>query len=331
MQIDVCTYENRLEDFLSLKILIKTAARNFPVALFHIPSDGHHPSVIEWLSIQDNVRLRDDIKVSNEGGWDVKPFILRDLLESGLERVLWIDSDISFSARPQVLLNLNARNDLLVCEEGYRGENVGTAVRTRGLGLPVGQEISKGLNTCVLGVSQEHLPLINAWADLTNRTDYQAEKKLLSPRRRFYLHGDQELLSGLVGSAGYENLNVSFLRSGRDIVHCISAVEYGLFRRFRTLFAGEPPMAHAQQFKFWREDYVEKKKGRVRTTMYYLSAVAALDADSEERQALTKRYGYPFAFQLLKSRPSFLGLGDGLKGTTRYILSRAKRNIMRLR
>jgi hypothetical protein len=318
MPIDLCTYEDREEDYLAQKLLVKSLQSFSPSCRLHIPIEGLTQDQLQWLREQPNVVIVFNF-APRARGWDIKPDLLGHLLGRGIDRVTWIDSDIIVTGELAPLFSELDDATLVAAEEGYRADNVGTVCRARALGLPTGRELHWDVCSAVVSVTARHEELLKDWASLTRRSDYaDAQRHINSP---FYLTGDQELLSGLLGSAKFSDVPVRRLSSGRDIVHCQAPHFYPLGARLQTVVRGEPPLVHAQAAKPWRQGFSRGTNPLRRPIMLYERVAQRYASD------LGKERGGDFLRAAPRNsfRPSLRRIDEGIWGSTRLILSRLKR------
>jgi len=272
-RLHICISENRLQDEVGVKLLVLSLTRHEPEAILHLYVDDLSKGLRDWLDAFPNV-VKEHLKIDPALTWNIKAKLFFDLFEKGLTSVVWIDSDIIvtapighfFAARPEALLT---------AEEYYRFSNQGVMARTRGWGLPPGRELPFTPNNCVMRMTSRHLDLIAAWQELLDRPDYQATQARPWQERPFYMMGDQEALSALMGSQGFADIAVQWLRRGRDIAQCFKADGYSPVERLSNL-GRQPPFIHAQGEKPWRLSAASKTYHYV--SPYWYAAYAYRDA-----------------------------------------------------
>ena len=155
----------------------------------------------------------------------------------------------------QGLLDSVAPDALLVSEDLWWGQTFGkpTYRRTDDWGLPRGRLTPFVANTAILRVSTEHLPLLAAWQELLERPDYRAAQSGTWASRPVHLAGDQDALTAVLSSAGWEHVKVAAVRSGSEIVHCVSCGAFTPTERL-MLWRGrrKPVLVHAASKKPWQ-------------------------------------------------------------------------------
>jgi hypothetical protein len=248
--LDICIYESRPENAIGIKLLVLSIAQHEPTARLHLFVDHMAPELRAWLARQPNVILG-HLECDPTLGWNVKPKHLLHLLNSGLSSVIWFDSDIIVTRPFGQLVTAGTDKILILAEEYFAYRNQGVAVRTAGWGLPPGQDLSFTPNTCILRTSRAHCSLLRAWQDLLDREDYVALQRRFWSERPFYMIGDQDALSALLGSREFMDIEVRRLRRGHDIAQCFGADGYGPMERIAALWRGMPPFIHAQGEKPW--------------------------------------------------------------------------------
>jgi hypothetical protein len=318
MPLDFCTYENRAEDLVGLKLLVLSLARAMPDARLHVPTGDIPDEALDWLRQRPNVTLH---AFAPRGGfWHVKPSVIAHVLNSGANPVCWIDADIFVTRDVTDLLEAATPDAVVVAEEPFRTQPLSPDRIAEALALPRAKPRGFAVNSCVLRVSDRHMPLLEAWEEATRAQPQAVEELGL---------GDQDVLAALLETARFAPLPVRRLRSGYDIVHCWLPVDYSLGERLSTLWRGEPGLLHTQQAKPWRR-VGPGTRGPGDRQPYLLAARAlagSLDANDTEWRppppsAATRALG-----RLLGRRFSLYGLAYGAEGTLRRVYGRAKRMI----
>ena len=170
--LTVCVAEDRRDCETGLKILlisINGLCLDIAVIIFYPEATQNFIDWLHNLDLQHRFQLRTE-RLIGAYGWNVKPHALLQTLKEGRNNVVWIDSDIiitkSFSA---IFLNL-AINFITVTEEALGGLGGAyydpNALRARLWGFTVDRAFPFVLNTCVMRVTQYHIPLLERWKTL---------------------------------------------------------------------------------------------------------------------------------------------------------------------
>ncbi len=249
METVFCLAEDRHGAEIGLRFEILSVRDHCPGAKVYLYRPDATPEFREWLR---GFPFVEHLPHAPPGAssWNCKPQALLPLLERH-ESVIWLDSDILLAGDPRPLFAGLAADELVLVEEQKSSKNQGTAVRTRGWGLPVGREWPITLNTCVLRVTRAHRPLLHRWRELLERPEYAAwQGQVLSSRP---LHGmsDQDVLNAVLGSAEFADARIRLLRAGRDVIHAGGALAYSLGERLGGLLRPIPPILHGQGIKPW--------------------------------------------------------------------------------
>lgn len=321
--MDYLSFENREEDVPALMVLALSLGRSAPKARLHLPAQRMGKAALAWFSDCPNVVLHRDLW-PEDAFWNVKPFLLEQMLERGCGRVTWLDADIVVTADPAGLFDL-PEGVIAVAQEGFRSHNRGTAARTLAIGRRVGRELGYTVNSCIVSVTARHKPLLADWRGVLRSELYH------DPDRSPLLVGDQDVLGGLLGADAFAELPVRALRSGREIAHDMLPGDFTLAQRLATLWRGEPVFAHAQGRKTWRMAGTRAARGwRNQLAMHRQTARAlrgALPAGStawlEDDRAMSRLMQRAFP-----SRPSLRGLALGALGSGLVTAYRA-RNLLR--
>lgn len=241
--MDFLTFEDREQDLPALMLLAVSLYRVSPGSRLHIPARDLGPKALDWLGHQPNVVLHRDLW-AEDTFWNIKPYLLEQMLARGLSRITWLDADLMLTADPARHFAL-PDDTILVAQEGFRSRFAGTGGRTISIGRTIARELGYTVNSCVVSVTARHAPLLDRWKSVLRSDIYQ------SADRRFIV-GDQDILGGLLGSEEFGQVPVAALRTGRDIAHDMLPGDFGVFQRFATLAQGEPQFVHAQGRKTWR-------------------------------------------------------------------------------
>jgi len=246
-----CIYEDRVADLTGVKLALLSINRHMPEAPVRVLCPSAPQSFVDWIQQVPQATLT---TVSNlpDCGWNVKPTILLDLLDKGYKDVIWLDSDIILHGSIAPILAGLTQDQLLIGEEYAWAPHQGTRGRTEGWRLRVGRNIPRSLNSCVVRVTAAHHDLLEAWQRLLMREDYRRIQARPWNERPFYMMGDQDALSALLGSEQFSNVAVHALRRGRDIAQCFRAYGYSFSERLASLWWGLPPLIHTPGPKPWR-------------------------------------------------------------------------------
>jgi hypothetical protein len=247
----LCVAEDRRAHEPALQVLVASIAQTNPglrVALFcPDPTDAF----ADWLRDYPAVTLRRE-GFGALGGWNVKPAALSRLLDEGAARPVWFDADM-IAAGPLGGLLDNPGDTLLVAEEAlWGGEREDRdAMRARAWGLPVGRTLPHALNSCIVGVTAAHRPLLEAWAKLLGSETYQSAQKVRFVDRPIHLGSDQDVLTALLCSEPFATVPLRILRRGVDIVQYFGPLGFTVPERLRAMVRGLPPILHSQGAKPW--------------------------------------------------------------------------------
>jgi hypothetical protein len=249
----IVMYEDREDSMVGVKLTILSLARHAPDLEVLVTLPSASAQTRRWVEDQPNATLADvDLELS---GWDVKPALLSAHLRAGHESVVWLDGDVIVDGDLQGLLDRAAPQALLVSEDLWWGQTFGPATyrRTDDWGLPRGRLTPFVANTAILRVTADHLPLLAAWQELLERPDYRAAQSGTWASRPVHFAGDQDALTAVLSSAGWEHVEVAAVRSGSEIVHCVSCGAFTPTERL-MLWRGrrKPVLVHAASKKPWQ-------------------------------------------------------------------------------
>lgn len=248
----ICIAEDRIQEEVAVKLLVSSLARHcpeIPVILSYPPASAEFA---HWLAKTAPACELRTTRVSGSSGWNIKADALLDLIEEGHKTVWWLDSDVI------VLRNFKERyrhvpeNELIVCEEALYGAYRDDGERTRSWGFPVGRSFPYSLNTGVMRVCADHLPLLVRWKALLEAEVYRTAQKDYWYNRPIHLMGDQDVLSALLSAQEFADVPVHVLERGRDIVQYFGFSAYTTRERIGNLIHGAPTFIHCQGWKPWK-------------------------------------------------------------------------------
>lgn len=252
--LDFCTFENRPSDFVALKLLALSLERHAPGARLHVFAAALPEELKAWLSARPNV-IRHDAPRPTGAEFDIKAELLLWLLDHGVERPIWIDTDIILANAPPPVLAEAPPEALVVAEEPLMVEQRGIRMRAADIGFALRtDDLNVDVNTCVLRVSEAHRPLLLEWQRILLSPAYLDLKGLESFYRPFAFQTDQTVLGALLGSRRFQDVPIALLRESRDIAQCLRKTGYRPGPRLANALRGTPPFVHALFVpKPWRD------------------------------------------------------------------------------
>jgi hypothetical protein len=260
----ICTAEDRKWCEPGLRLLLTSLCRyssDIAITVFYPEADQEF---FEWARDLEPVKITvRSIHVAGAYGWNVKPQVLLQLLDEGNREAVWVDSDII--ATKDVLRAFSGLgSDVLVAtEEGIWGpRDEKGALRARLWGFQVKREFPFPLNTAVLRVTQDHIPLLKRWKEILESPEYRCAQQKSFRRRPPHMHSDQDVLTALLSSEEFHNVPVKILRRGHDIIQYLGPWGFTLAERLTCMVKGMPMFIHSQgPGKPWVEDIEVKAEG----------------------------------------------------------------------
>lgn len=281
-----CIFDDRPEAETGIRLLIgslKKANRSARLCVFFDPASQ---AFRHWIDTLSDVELR-ATPFPTGLGWDTKPHALIELLETGEDQVVWLDSDIIVTHDPEPLFANAPEDTLCITEDALWGSyEDAEGLRAKAWGFTVTRPFGHSLNTCVVRVTPAHLPLLKTWLACLNQSEYKCAQQTFWADRPDHLFGDQDVITALLTS-NYGAVPVQILRRGNEIIQAFGLKGYTLRERFGNLYNGLPVFIHAQGFKPWRR-HRERWIAQVYfdVSPYVLAALQNIDAlDETEGQA----------------------------------------------
>ncbi len=247
-------YEDRASDVIAIKVLVASIRKHSPSVEIDLTLPPATEADAAWFAAQGMVTLRTDA-AGLGAKYDVKPAVLARALDEGADEAIWVDSDIVVVSDFRPLFAGLADDVVSVVEETFGVPYQGGTSRTVGLGWEVGRPMRLTANSCVTRVTKAHRPMLEAWEERLRRPDYaEAQGKPLE-HREIWFKGDQDVLTGVLGSKEFADLPIHWLRRGRDVAHCfqLGGVGYNVHERLRNIARRRAPVfAHSCGDRPWR-------------------------------------------------------------------------------
>lgn len=250
-QLHLCICEDRPAMYPALRVLLSSLSSHSASVHIHLFLDSPTSDLLEFIA---KLGLSFEIYEfpSIARGYDVKPFVLEQLLRSNINRVLWLDSDIVVSKSFGHFVRSTRRGVLVIAEEMLgRFHDNSEGSRTISWGFKAQRCFPFALNTGVLSVDRSHLDLMVKWSKLLSSDVYQRAQSLRWDERPVHLLGDQDVLCALLGSVEFAEIDVHVLRRGEGIIQFSGPYGYTLRERFLHFFNGSPPFVHSLGDKPW--------------------------------------------------------------------------------
>jgi fermentation-respiration switch protein FrsA (DUF1100 family) len=244
-------YEDRPSAWVGLKLAVLSLSDQVPGARIVARAPHASPELRAWFAQRPGVTL-DDTELAGARGWDVKPRVLLEALRSSTSAA-WLDTDVIVAGDLEGLLAGVPAQTLVATEETHWGRAQGGVHRTVAWGLAPGRPLPVTINTGFLRVHASHTPLLEAWRDLLADPRYVAAQAKPYAQRPRHLFGDQDVLTALMASAEFSDLDLRLLAQGTEIAQCFGASGYTAAQRLKAVVtrAGLPVLIHAMNVKPW--------------------------------------------------------------------------------
>lgn len=250
MKLTFCAAEDRRGAEIGLKLLVASVADHCPGVPLVLHRPDPLPEFSAWLKRFPQVRLVPERPLGAHQ-WNCKPQALESELSDAESEAVWLDSDLMLTQDPRPLFRAWQPAVLGVTQEPPSQSNQGSLRRTLAWKLPVGRELPQTLNSCVVRVTREHLPLLTRWRALLESPEYISIQGRPVSERGLAFEGDQDVLNALLGSQEFSGVPIGMLRNGADVIHSGGALGYSISERLTGLFRPRPTFLHAISVKPW--------------------------------------------------------------------------------
>ncbi|MEM1097423.1 MAG: hypothetical protein AAGH92_01420 [Planctomycetota bacterium] len=277
----LCIYEDRHSDIVGVKLLLLSIRRHAPsehTLLFFPDAPQEVREFVEGLG--SAVELREPPK-ERLAGWNIKPGLMRHLLDEGWNEIVFIDSDIVLTGSLFRVMPPLPPETLGVTQEYRYALHNGGFFRVDAWGMERGNSHPTTLNTCVLRITEKHRELLERWEELSGSSTFQQAQAKPWNQRPLHMVGGQDVLTAMLGSAEWKHVPVHFGKRGSAIAQCFMEDGYTTFERLAGLFQAKPAMVHAQGGKPWRPS--ETDRLYVQLSPYAAAADAYADELPEVR------------------------------------------------
>jgi hypothetical protein len=250
LKTTICIHEDRQDCLVGVKLAILSIKKYHPdlPILVSTPSatDSFRSWVVRCPGVSELSYADDEL-----AGFNVKPGILMRALDGGYQNAIWIDSDVIVCG--DILPSIfNQADDVLVAaEETYFGQNQGGTIRTEAWGLSVGRALPSTINTGVLRITPKHRVLLEAWNTMLHHPLYARLQLMPWDERPLHMIGDQEVLTGLLGSVAFANIPIKFLKRGSEIAQCMGPAGFTPTERIKSFLSETPALIHSMGTKPW--------------------------------------------------------------------------------
>jgi hypothetical protein len=245
----VLIHQDRPEHIAGLRLAVASLRETCPDLPVRASCPGATPELLDWLT-GHGVRAESDPRFADLG-WNVKPKLLLSALAQGHRQVMWVDADVIVARRPTQAIE-QPPSVFVATEEFALGQEQGSRPRTQGWGLSPGRDRPVTVNSGVMLVSAEHRHLLERWEELLMSDAYVAAQERPPLERPLHMVSDQDVLTALLGSAEFADLEVRLLRRGLDIAQCAGPAGVTPTERLATLGDRSPALYHSVGVKPWQ-------------------------------------------------------------------------------
>jgi hypothetical protein len=248
----ICVAEDREAFEPSLKLLLASLSFHCPgmaIGLFYPVAND---AFLRWLSAYPQVQLQTNPLKGY--GWNVKPEAIMQLLDTGFDEVIWIDSDVFVTRDIRPLFHALDEAVFVATEatgELGRYDRDGAERRAQLWQFSVGRVLPPSLNSGVLRVTRRHYPLIKRWWELLQSDEYHGCQQKEFRKRPIHMRGDQDVLTALLTSTEFAHIPLRTLRRGKHIVQFDGVWGYTAAERLRNLLGDGPTFIHSMGTKPW--------------------------------------------------------------------------------
>lgn len=245
----ICIHEDRFDYLTGVKLAVLSLGRHSPGVSVYVNCPSADADFLSWVSRQPNASVVVLDKVIGNG-WNIKASVLMEMLEK-FPNVVWIDSDIVVCADIQSLFRSSDASLLIAAQETFWGQQQGGTFRTFAWGLTPARRFETTINSGVLRVTRHHREMLGAWQEMLSHPAYLKAQSQPWYARPLHMIGDQEVLTGLLGSEDFRSIPVRLINRGKDIAQCFGPAGFTPLERLGAIFKKGPALVHAMGPKPW--------------------------------------------------------------------------------
>jgi hypothetical protein len=246
----VLIYEDRPTAFVGVQLAALSLAEHSPGLAVRAIVPGAPDEMVRWAASIPSLELVTSRDGIDGESWNVKPSVLLSALAEGHDEVVWFDSDMVVTGDLAARLDRIPAEAIVATEEYFWGHAQGTDARTTGLGLEVARTFPATVNTCLLRVGRQHVPLVEHWSRVLASEEYLSVIWEPAAERPLHFGSDLHVFTGLLGSTLYADVPVVQLRRGREIAQCYGPSGWTVAERWRSR-KELPLVLHAMGAKPW--------------------------------------------------------------------------------
>jgi hypothetical protein len=319
-----CTFENRRESQIGLKLLIlslKKHCRDFTLCVGILEEQ---PDFSEWLRRHAPHAVPVPLPPFRDSSdiWQVKPLLILQLFAQGWTNVTWLDADLIVLRDLEPLLAPLDDETLLMAQElDYAFEfnrPVMEAYRMRPQ-----RELEGCVNTCVMRMTPRHEPLVRKLLECMKDPFFREQTETPPARRMIKWHYDQTIMEMLLTTAddGWTSaIPVRLIPAGSGVIQELGVTRYDLRDRLLNgLGWNRPWIVHCLGLKPWDPS--------PRTRSYRAASVFSAFAETyrdevEEPMPWANAGGWSSRIGrwLSLGQPHWMGIGHCVAGKVRQLL-----------
>lgn len=251
--IHFCSFEDRSENVVGLKLLALSLERHCPDFVLHVLMAQDDEGLNDWFRRHCPHAVLEPFDQVGRG-WGVKPAVLINVLGRVApdEPVVWMDADIIVTADITAAMS-DPSPEVIVVQQDIRRPFVADSGRAGVWGWAETRSLAMGVNTGTVRVTSRHKQLLAFWDKAMKQPPY-LQAQTMGDDRPDHLRSDQDVLEGILVSnvVGGDRFPLSWLVTGRDQIHDVFHWSHTPRERLAAL-AGrhEILLVHALAHKPW--------------------------------------------------------------------------------
>lgn len=337
----VCVAEDREAFEPCLKLLLASLNLHCPGMAINLFYPNTNQAFLRWLSAYRQVQLQAN-RLKKGYGWNVKPEAIMQLLDTGFDEVIWIDSDVIVTRDIRPLFHALDEAVFVAAEQILAPDledDDGAGLRAQSWQLSVGRVLPTGLNSGVIRATRQHYSLMQRWWELLQSDAYQSCQQKEWRERPIHMWGDQDVLIALLTSTEFAQIPLKILRRGKDIVQFDGVWGYTTAERTRNMLGDGPTFIHSIGGKPWVTSWKPEQPNRLGEYLkmvyldvspYTLSSVKFKEELGCDTSWMRAHYKLSSILRLLAMQhPALTGLPMALFADIAWFMKRVHQSLFR--
>lgn len=321
-----CTFENRRESWIGLKLLALSLERHCKAFVLCVGVLEDQPELSDWLRRHAPHAVQVPVPPFRDAWsiWSVKPRLMLQLFEQGYTDVTWLDADLIVLRDLAPLIDpLDDETILMAQELDYAFEFNRPVMNA--YAMEPRRELPGCVNTCVLRATTHHAALLEKLIACMDSPFFREQTNTPGPQRMIKWHYDQTIMEMLLttGNADWATTApVKLIPAGSGVIQELGVTRYYLHDRLLNgLRLNRPWIVHCLGMKPWDRNPAARS---VRAVSVFSAFAEKYRDEVEEPMPWANKSGANSRIGRLLSlgQPHWMGIAHCALGRVRQLITR---------